>query len=126
MATTEVEVVSPARVAFTGEVEMVVCRSVDGEIALRMRPAQPAQTGRTRPHNEEIALGRQEPTGRPAACSQFVRLCYKSAQIVRSGLRRMNRPGSGLSSCLGLLQSLGVMPPRVAAALLRRIHGYVS
>jgi F-type H+-transporting ATPase subunit epsilon len=33
VATTEVEVVSPARVAFTGEVEMVVCRSVDGEIA---------------------------------------------------------------------------------------------
>ena len=33
MATTEVEVVSPARVAFTGEAEMVVCRSVDGEIA---------------------------------------------------------------------------------------------
>jgi F-type H+-transporting ATPase subunit epsilon len=33
MATTEVEVVSPASVAFTGEAEMVVCRSVDGEIA---------------------------------------------------------------------------------------------
>jgi F-type H+-transporting ATPase subunit epsilon len=33
VATTEVEVVSPARVLYTGEAEMVVCRSVDGEIA---------------------------------------------------------------------------------------------
>lgn len=33
MATTEVEVVSPARVLYTGEAEMVICRSVDGEIA---------------------------------------------------------------------------------------------
>jgi F-type H+-transporting ATPase subunit epsilon len=33
VATTEVEVVSPAKVLYTGEAEMVVCRSVDGEIA---------------------------------------------------------------------------------------------
>ena len=33
MATTEVEVVSPASVLYTGEAEMVICRSVDGEIA---------------------------------------------------------------------------------------------
>ena len=33
MATTEVEVVSPAKVLYTGEAEMVICRSVDGEIA---------------------------------------------------------------------------------------------
>jgi F-type H+-transporting ATPase subunit epsilon len=33
MPTTEVEVVSPAKVLYTGEAEMVICRSVDGEIA---------------------------------------------------------------------------------------------
>ncbi len=33
MATTEVEVVSPDRILFSGEAEMVVCRTVDGEIA---------------------------------------------------------------------------------------------
>jgi F-type H+-transporting ATPase subunit epsilon len=33
VATTQVEVVSPARILYTGEAEMVVCRSVDGEIA---------------------------------------------------------------------------------------------
>jgi F-type H+-transporting ATPase subunit epsilon len=33
VATTEVEVVSPAKVLFTGEVEMVVCRTDGGEIA---------------------------------------------------------------------------------------------
>ena len=33
MATTEVEVVSPDRTLYTGEAEMVVCRTVDGEIA---------------------------------------------------------------------------------------------
>jgi F-type H+-transporting ATPase subunit epsilon len=33
MATTQVEVVSPRGVLYTGEAEMVVCRSVDGEIA---------------------------------------------------------------------------------------------
>lgn len=33
MAATAVEVVSPAKVLYTGEAEMVVCRSVDGEIA---------------------------------------------------------------------------------------------
>lgn len=33
MATTEVEVVSPDRTLFSGEAEMVVCRTVDGEIA---------------------------------------------------------------------------------------------
>jgi F-type H+-transporting ATPase subunit epsilon len=33
MATTHVEVVSPAAVLYTGDAEMVVCRSVDGEIA---------------------------------------------------------------------------------------------
>jgi F-type H+-transporting ATPase subunit epsilon len=33
VATTQVEVVSPARVLYTGETEMVVCRTVDGEAA---------------------------------------------------------------------------------------------
>lgn len=33
MATTEVEVVSPDRTLYSGEAEMVVCRTVDGEIA---------------------------------------------------------------------------------------------
>jgi F-type H+-transporting ATPase subunit epsilon len=33
VATTHVEVVSPAAVLYTGDAEMVVCRSVDGEIA---------------------------------------------------------------------------------------------
>lgn len=33
MATTEVELVSPAQTLFEGEAEMVVCRTVDGEIA---------------------------------------------------------------------------------------------
>ncbi len=33
MATTAVEVVSPAKVLYTGDVEMVICRSVEGEIA---------------------------------------------------------------------------------------------
>ncbi|MDQ2726348.1 MAG: ATP synthase F1 subunit epsilon [Actinomycetota bacterium] len=33
MATTEVEVVSPDRILYSGEAEMVVCRTVDGEIA---------------------------------------------------------------------------------------------
>jgi F-type H+-transporting ATPase subunit epsilon len=33
VATTEVEVVSPDRTLFSGEAEMVVCRTVDGEIA---------------------------------------------------------------------------------------------
>jgi F-type H+-transporting ATPase subunit epsilon len=33
VATTEVEVVSPTNVLFEGEAEMVVCRTVDGEIA---------------------------------------------------------------------------------------------
>ncbi len=33
MATTEVEVVSPAAVLFSGEAERVVCRTVGGEIA---------------------------------------------------------------------------------------------
>jgi F-type H+-transporting ATPase subunit epsilon len=33
VATTEVEVVSPASVLYRGEAEMVICRSVDGEIA---------------------------------------------------------------------------------------------
>jgi F-type H+-transporting ATPase subunit epsilon len=33
VASTEVEVVSPAKVLYTGAAEMVVCRSVDGEIA---------------------------------------------------------------------------------------------
>ncbi|HLI01066.1 MAG TPA: ATP synthase F1 subunit epsilon [Acidimicrobiales bacterium] len=33
MATTSVEVVSPARVLYTGEAEMVVCRTDGGEIA---------------------------------------------------------------------------------------------
>jgi F-type H+-transporting ATPase subunit epsilon len=33
LAVTEVEVVSPASVLYTGEAEMVICRSTDGEIA---------------------------------------------------------------------------------------------
>ncbi|MGI8752517.1 MAG: ATP synthase F1 subunit epsilon [Acidimicrobiales bacterium] len=33
MATTNVEVVSPDRTLYSGEAEMVVCRTVDGEIA---------------------------------------------------------------------------------------------
>ncbi len=33
MATTQVEVVSPDRTLFSGEAEMVACRTVDGEIA---------------------------------------------------------------------------------------------
>jgi F-type H+-transporting ATPase subunit epsilon len=33
VATTEVEVVSPDRTLYSGEAEMVVCRTVDGEIA---------------------------------------------------------------------------------------------
>ncbi len=33
MATTQVELVSPSRTLFTGEAEMLVCRTVGGEIA---------------------------------------------------------------------------------------------
>lgn len=33
MATTEIEVVSPDRTLYSGEAEMVVCRTVDGEVA---------------------------------------------------------------------------------------------
>ena len=33
MATTQFELVTPTRTLFTGEAEMIVCRSVDGEIA---------------------------------------------------------------------------------------------
>jgi F-type H+-transporting ATPase subunit epsilon len=33
VANTQVEVVTPDRILFSGEAEMVVCRSVDGEIA---------------------------------------------------------------------------------------------